>query len=308
MPRLPRVHYPNAFYHVMVRGNNKNPIFYSPADYHKFQSLLQEGVKRFEYLIHAYCFMINHVHLLIEVKHIPLSKVMHNISFRYILLDFRQYQWVGHIFQGRFKAILVDDDIYLQSLCRYIHLNPVRANLVENPEEYHWTSHHSYLGKEKITWLTTNFILASFSPNLSNAVSQYKIFMKSECNCPNKFKFDIRSHTSSSPNTPLAQANESFSQSTSSLSRDVLIKAICKTAKVSKRQLQGQSREKKTNLARSMLCYLTQKYSISTLIDLSKFLSRDASTISRLIYNFETKEIHQGSIKELLEKIEKSIK
>lgn len=140
MARKPRIHYPGAFYHVMLRGNDGQVIFFDDSDRCRFYLLIQEGISRFRYRVHAFCCMGNHIHLTIQVSEIPLSRIIQNLSFRYTRWINRKYGRIGHLFQGRYKAILVDADIYLAQLVRYIHLNPVRGRLVMNPEDFSWSA------------------------------------------------------------------------------------------------------------------------------------------------------------------------
>jgi len=113
MPRKARMtHFSGAIYHVILRGNNRQNIFFSPEDRYYIYSLFQEGTLRFGYHIHAFCLMINHMHLLIEVAAIPLGKIIQNLAFRYAQWSNRKLNKVGHLFQGRYKAILVQDQNY----------------------------------------------------------------------------------------------------------------------------------------------------------------------------------------------------
>jgi len=138
MPRKPRIHYPGALYHVMLRGNGGADVFLEDGDRYRFYLLLQEGVERFGFRIHAFCLMDYHIHLALQVGEISLSRIMQNLSFRYT-------QWInwrtkrkGHLFQGRYKAILIEEDEYLLQLVAYLHLNPVRAGMIDNPIDYRW--------------------------------------------------------------------------------------------------------------------------------------------------------------------------
>ena len=131
MARKARIHYPGALYHVILRGNARQDIFIDDGDRYRFYLLMQEGIARYRHSIHAFCLMTNHLHLLIQVADIPLSRIMQNLSFRYTRWsNGRQWQ-SGHLFQGRYKAVLVNGDEYLLELVRYLHLNPVRAGLVK---------------------------------------------------------------------------------------------------------------------------------------------------------------------------------
>ena len=127
MARKPRVHFTGALYHVMSRGNQGQAIFKSDQDRQRYLDFLKDGQKRFGYRLYAYVLMGNHVHHLIEIGQTPLSKVMQNILFRYTRYWNRRYKKTGHLFQGRYKAILCDKDSYLLELIRYLHLNPVNS-------------------------------------------------------------------------------------------------------------------------------------------------------------------------------------
>ena len=163
MARKPRLLYPGALYHAILRGNNGQTIFFDHKDRTRFCLLLQEGIERFGHRIHAFCLMTNHVHLAIQMGGIPLSRIMQNLSFRYTRWANWRQKRSGHLFQGRYKAVLVDADSYLEELTRYIHLNPVRAGIVKEPEDYPWSGHRAYLGLEMIPWLTTDWVLSQFS-------------------------------------------------------------------------------------------------------------------------------------------------
>lgn len=177
MARRPRHSSPGAFYHVMLRGNNGQQIFSSIQERSQFCLLMQEGVERYGHRILAFCFMTNHVHLAIQVKSTSLSKICQNLTFRYT----RFYNWrhdtIGHLFQGRFKSILVDNQRYLKELIRYIHLNPVRAKLVNDPLDYHWSSHQAYLMKHEFTWLARDDGLHLFGKSRQEAIDKFHQFV-----------------------------------------------------------------------------------------------------------------------------------
>lgn len=127
MARKPRIEYEGAFYHVITRGNQRQRVFKGDDDFQKYISLLAFYKERYKYSLYAYALMSNHVHLLIETRQIPLSKILQGINQSYTMYFNRRYKTVGHLFQGRYKAILCDKDAYLLSLIKYIHLNPVKA-------------------------------------------------------------------------------------------------------------------------------------------------------------------------------------
>ncbi len=179
MARRPRSSIPGAIYHVMLRGNNKNSIFSSDAERCRFCLLMQEGVERYGHRILAFCFMSNHVHLAIQLGKVSLSKICQNLSFRYTGFYNRRHQRIGHLFQGRFKSILVDGKSYLKELIRYIHLNPVRAKMVNDPLKYRWSSHRAYLMKDEFTWLEKDVGLQNFGDSRHLAMEKFHHFVLS---------------------------------------------------------------------------------------------------------------------------------
>lgn len=178
MARPNRFFVPGATYHVMLRGNNKQSIFASDEDCSRFCFFLQEGIKQFDHSVLAFCFMKNHVHLAIQLNRIPLSKICQNLAFRYAQFYNFKYNTVGHLFQGRYKAILVDDNLYLKELIRYIHLNPVRANIVNDPLLYYWSSHQAYFNKD-LAWLAKDVVLRKFGETRFLAREAFHLFVSS---------------------------------------------------------------------------------------------------------------------------------
>ena len=177
MARPLRIEYPGAFYHVTSRGNEQKDIFKSKKDREKFISYLESASVRYGAVIHAYCLMSNHYHLLIETPHGNLSQIMKHINSSYTTYYNVKRKRAGHLLQGRYKAILVDGDAYATELSRYIHLNPVRAGIVAVPEDYPWMSYCYYIGEKVPDWLTTGFTLGYFSKNIETAREKYKSFV-----------------------------------------------------------------------------------------------------------------------------------
>lgn len=179
MARPLRIEYPGAVYHLTSRGNARAAIFEEDADHQLFLKILGQVVRRFNWLSHAYCLMGNHYHLLIETPEGNLSAGMRQLNGVYTQAFNRMHHRDGHLFKGRFKAILVEKESHLLELCRYIVLNPVRAAMVMQPEEYQWSSYVATLGKvAKPALLTTEWLLANFSTSLSESRRCYKQFVK----------------------------------------------------------------------------------------------------------------------------------
>ena len=177
MARKPRIEFEGAFYHVIVRGNQKQKIFKDNHDYSKYLKILTDYKKRYRYFLYSYALMHNHVHLLVETQKIPLSKILQGINQSYTMYFNRKYQTVGHLFQGRYKAILCDRDDYLLTLVKYIHLNPFRAGIVKNLRAYEWSSHFEYARKTDDGIIDTDQVLRMFSENKSKARKIYMRFI-----------------------------------------------------------------------------------------------------------------------------------
>jgi putative transposase len=146
MARKARAEVEGGLYHVITRGNNRRQIFHSAADYEKFLALLTVQKIKLPFFLYAYCLMSNHVHLLIERQANAVGRIMKRLLTGYAQYYNRRYRRAGHLLQGRYKAILCQSDRYLSELVRYIHLNPVRARMVNQPEDYKYSSHRAYLG------------------------------------------------------------------------------------------------------------------------------------------------------------------
>ncbi len=179
MSRPLRIEYPGAFYHVTSRGNEQKEIFKSQRDREKFLSYLQSAVKRYEAVLHAYCLMSNHYHLLLETPAGNLSQIMRHINGSYTTYFNIKRKRAGHLFQGRYKAILVEAEEHAVELSRYIHLNPVRAGIVARPEKYPWSSCRFYIGQDTLSeWLKTDFILGHFGDKETEAGKKYRQFVE----------------------------------------------------------------------------------------------------------------------------------
>jgi REP element-mobilizing transposase RayT len=162
----------------MARGNQGQAIFTDDADRRRYLDLLQESQRRHNYRLYAYVLMGNHIHHLIQIGQTPLAKVMQNILFRYTRYWNAKYKKIGHLFQGRYKAILCDKDSYLLELIRYLHLNPVRSKIVKDPNRYPWSSHKAYLEGGGKQWIAADEVLPLFAKRPAQAVTAYRRFVR----------------------------------------------------------------------------------------------------------------------------------
>lgn len=179
MARSLRIEYPGAFYHVTSRGNERKEIFCNRGDREQFLSYLESATVRYGARIHVYCLMSNHYHLLVETPHGNLSQIMKHVNGAYTSYFNTKRQRAGHLLQGRYKAILVEKDEYAQELSRYIHLNPVRAKMVEKPDQYEWSSYRAYAGLAAAPpWLHRELIHSFFGSDENTSRKMYRSFVE----------------------------------------------------------------------------------------------------------------------------------
>jgi REP element-mobilizing transposase RayT/DNA-binding transcriptional ArsR family regulator len=178
MPRRPRLHVPGGLFHIVLRGNGHQDIFFDDEDRRLWEQFLQAGLNRYSHRIHAYCWMTNHVHMAIQAHTIPLARFVGTLASRYAKAINKKLGRSGHLFERRYRPTIVQAESYLKELVRYIHLNPVRAGMVNEPVDYPWSSHIDYLGSTPPPWLTRDWVLAAFGPTEKSARQSYAKFMQ----------------------------------------------------------------------------------------------------------------------------------
>ena len=178
MSRPLRIEYAGALYHVTSRGNERKPIYREEVDFTLFLDVLAEVCDRFNWVIHSWCLMTNDYHLVVEMPDGNLSAGMRQLNGVYTTQFNRCDGRVGHLFQGRYKAIIVDKSSYLLELSRYVVLNPVRARMVDHPGEWLWSSYRYTLGElPSPDWLATDAMLLQFSDNRERACERFVAFV-----------------------------------------------------------------------------------------------------------------------------------
>ena len=196
MSRPLRIQYPGAYYHVMNRGISRAKIFSTDDDYGMFLEALKESSKFFGIKVIAYCLMTNHYHLLVQTPKANLSRAMRHVCGVYTQRYNRLHKKDGPLFRGRYKAILIQEDEYLKHLVRYIHLNPVQANLVQDPKEYVWSSHGHYLKTKDETWLFVRDALGFFASKIPAAKNAYLEFIRDGIDPKTKAFFALKNQPS----------------------------------------------------------------------------------------------------------------
>ena len=311
MARPLRIIFPGAFYHVTSRGNERRNIYKSKRDREKFLEYLESASERYEAFIHAYCLMDNHYHLLVETPIGNLPQIMQHINGAYTTYFNVKRKRSGHLFQGRYKAILVAIDEYAKELSRYIHLNPVRAGVVEIPEKYDWSSYKFYIGKQKTPrWLYRDFILSYFDIKISSAQKSYQRFVNALTN--NQYESPLKEVVSSTllgstefidfikENYLLDKEPDNNLPALKELSDRVSMRDIFHEVEfeVNKEEL----------LKRDIKLYLCRRYTRERLKDIGKRFGIGESGVSKAYRRVSEKIPKDRRLKRKIEKIEKKLR
>jgi hypothetical protein len=229
--------------------------------------------------------MGNHVHLAVQVAEVPLSRIIQNLAFRHTRWVNRRQRRVGHLFPGRFKAILVDADAYLLELLRYIHLNPVRAGLVEDPVDFGWSGHRAYLGLEDLSWLHTDWVLGQFAKRLSTCRKRYKTFVSAGMAEEHRDEFRRGGDDSR------VLAEDRFVEQV--LGRPLTVRRppklhrvidrVCEHYEVTPSELSAPSRARRLSEARGVIGWLARETGPATLSEVASRFHRDPTTVSRIV-------------------------
>jgi REP-associated tyrosine transposase len=288
MARKPRIEYEGAFYHVITRGNQRRKVFKEVDDFQKCINLLASYRERYNYSLYAYVLMSNHVHLLLETRTIPLSKILQGVTQSYTMYFNRKYKTVGHLFQGRYKAILCDKDAYLLSLIKYIHLNPVRANMAKALGEYRWSSHRSYVKKGKDDIADTDQVLRMFSEDKSRARRLYMAYVDDGIEVK---KEDIYRTVSQRilgeeqfVDTVMEKIDERFENKRKhhEYSLKNIVETIGKMRGITLNQLRGKSRNREILTVRKLASLAAREFGYKGK-EIAFFLQKDPSVITRYL-------------------------
>ncbi len=304
MARKPRLHAPGGLYHVILRGNAREDVFLTQADRRYFYDLLAEGVERFGYRVHAFCLMTNHLHLALQAGESSLSAGMQNLSFRYTRHLNARLDRIGHVFQGRFKAFLVDHDRYGLALVRYLHLNPVRSRMVSHPGGYAWSSHRAYVGQEVLAWLTTNWILGQFGNQLDPARRRFAAFVDAGARDGHSEVFyggqaDGRVVGEEDFLKKVLPKHETIRKPPS---LKQIVAYVCEGYGLTEDALSAQGRGRQTAQARALAAWLAIQLRSCALTEVAEHFSRSPSTLSHQIANLEKLSRSPGEIADALRK------
>lgn len=258
--------------------------------------LLQQGVERFKHRIEAFCLMSNHIHLAIQVAEVNISCIMHWLSLCYTFYINRKYQRIGHLFQGRFRSILVADLRYLNELIRYIHLNPVRAGMVLDPKHYFWSSHRAYLGMEEIAWLSKDRVLNNFP-----AISDYKNFILKGIGIETEINF--KSDCISTILNVQEMVSQADARPKSSIELSELVAKVCEVHNLTPRELSALGKSRRESHARALLVLLVREANHFSLESLGEFLGRDPSGLAKLGKRLEARGTRDAQVAREIEEM-----
>lgn len=283
MSRRRRIHYPGALYHVILRGNARADIFFDRQDRRRWEALIDELLPEHGHQIHAYCWMSNHVHLALQSSDEPIAQFIAALAGRYAKLSNHKLGRSGHLFERRYRAILVQADAYLLELVRYIHQNPIRAGMVACLSDYPWCSHGAYLGGVKPSWLTVDWVLRMFDQSEVAARQAYSVFltrrpspsMRDRMSAGNRsdgriigddhFQTAIAKHHKPSPSSRLTE----------------LVQDICDQHGVMPEQLATPSRSRLNSDIRADIGNAAIEQNIARISDVARFFNRSSSGLSR---------------------------
>lgn len=314
MARKPRIHFAGALYHVISRGNQRQKIFRSSTDRFRYLDFLQRYQNRYNFRLYAYVLMSNHVHLLVEAGQTPISKVMQGLQQSYTLYFNHRYGFVGHLFQGRYKAILCDRDSYLLELVRYIHLNPVRSKIVREPGEYRWSSHRGYLGKRvgEERLVESAWVLSRFARNRSAAVKRYREFVlagMADGHREDLYATKEQRYLGDDDFVErIAHNIESEAPPTLRLEVGEIERAVCDQFDLSAEILRAKSKERRGSLGRVVVAYLGQELANIRVQEVARRYGRDQVSLSLGLKRLREKLVEDFALRTSLEKLVGSLR
>jgi putative transposase len=299
MARKPRVDFPGALYHVIVRGNRRTTLFHDAADYHAYLERLERYRRRDHLRCYAFVLMANHVHLLVETDEVPLARTMQTLQFTYTQYYNRRYRKSGHLFQGRYKALLCDRDAYLLELVRYLHLNPARLRQPQDPWRYPWSSHRMYLGEVGPVQVETSAILEQFHRQVGPARKAYRRFLQEGLGTGHqahyyeavdqrflgdeRFLAEIQEKAKAKHEVTVKGPRVHFTR---------ILQAMATVTGHSPDLLVQTGRQRDRVAARALLVYAGQEWSGLSVKELGRRLHRDPSMISRLYAHYVSARTH----------------
>lgn len=283
MARPIRVDAPGVLHHVIVRGNERKPIFRDDADRSSYLSRLARCRARFEFRLLAYCLMTDHAHFAIQTGVVPLSKVMHCLQTSYAQYFNRRYERVGHLFQDRYRALVVDEERYFRTLLQYVHFNPVKAGMCRRPEDHVWSSAPAFASGEAPDWLDLREAFRLIGGRRVDAQRAYRALMR-------------RSSDSTYPDS-LIERDEEFTKHVLANAEVVLPRRVdiatiaghvAREFGDSSGDRFSRSRGSQGSRFRAIVAYLSREEGAVSVARSARYFRRSESTVARGVRNLET--------------------
>jgi len=277
MSRRPRLHRPGGYYHVTLRGNHRQDIFRDPADRSTLDAIVRSASERTGARVLAYCWMTNHVHLVVQVDSEPLDRLMQPVASKYARYLQRGIGTTGHLFERRYHAVLVNHEHQLLHVVRYVHFNPVRAGLVAAPGDYPWSSHRQYMGLIDRTWVYPNGVLGLLASDREQARHAFATFcgeaLKSaDCMAA---AHDVLYSRATSGQSIAAQDSRSLR------ALDDVIAEVCGRSGVSESLLAAPGKGHILSALRGEIAGRAASEGIASITEVARRFNRDVSSLSR---------------------------
>lgn len=282
MARRPRLFAPGLLYHVIARGNQRQKTFLTDSDYQAYLARLAKYRKKYGFTVYAYCLMPNHVHLLLEASSEPLSKFMQGLQQSYTQYFNRLHHKVGHLFQGRYQAIVCEKDEYLLSLIRYIHFNPVRARIAKRPERYRYSGHGVYLSGKAAEVIDPSRVLEMLGGR--RAYERFVLGGFGEGHNEQYYEVeDQRFLGREGFGEKMKAGSEERKAPRTKHPLETVVRSLAKEFKVRSEELKGPDRGWQISKMRAMVGYVLVRKLGYRLKEVADYLRRDEATVSSLI-------------------------
>jgi len=292
MARPVRIEYPGAVYHVICRGNNRQAVFHDDRDRQRYLEKLSLYLEQKGVELLCYCLLTNHVHLVVETPGGNLSKMMQPFQTSYTVYFNKRHRRSGHVFEQRYKALLVDKDNYLLEVSRYVHLNPVAAKIVKRPQDYRWSSYGGYLRGKGISGLKCETVLGYFAGRRRRQLAQYREFVEGEVGAKEKLMEPPVLRQAFVGDEEFVEEARKKADKRSVLEGHYPLRrvaqAVCKVSGVGEREIKCPMRAEAVQQARELLCYISRRRSDVGLRELAGFLGvKELSTPSHALRRAE---------------------
>lgn len=295
MARLKRLHIPGGIHYIILHSNEEREIFPDPADYESFARLVERCARRCHVHIFAYCWSPHEVHFAIQVSSVPLGRFVQRLAGQHARLINRRLSRTGHLFQQRYWTVRIEKPADLPEVVRHIHMTPVRLGLAQDPSEYRWTSHATYLGTEKNVWVTSGPVLRSLDAQGPNRRDAYRKFMEEG--------LTRRSGMRAEDTEFLSRLMPRRRRPPDPAMLNTIIDSVATKLAVPRDAMLSPSRRRNLSLARALVAWHATHNEVATLTEVARRFQRNPSTLCVGVerYRRVRRDLFEEPIDELLE-------